>query len=148
MGLPNLDYTALATELLPVPRRQPLFKQVMAAFMKSTSWLYDRFYNYLHGATIDVWDVGTTYNAFDLVYWNFKIYVCLVDGTVGIDPSTALFTVNNDYSVTLDFVIPTNIPVYSPEYWTCAGFGNPAGHPILQQRVWLSFSSASGGSTD
>lgn len=45
---------------------------------------------------------------------------------VGIDPSTALFTVNNDYSVTLDFVIPTTIPLYSPEYWTCAGFGNPA----------------------
>ena len=45
---------------------------------------------------------------------------------VAIDPSTALFTVNNDYSVTLNFVIPTNIPVYSPQYWTCAGFGNPA----------------------
>lgn len=104
MGLFDLDFSKLSTNLLPANKRKPIFQAWFFALLSPLQWLRNAWFDAYDVNEGDaLYDNGTTYSIGDRVaYTDNAVYECQVNGTVGVppDPSnrdTIWWLVSPDY---------------------------------------------------
>ena len=101
--VPQIDYTALATQMLPSAQRLPNFEAMTSALLSQSARCYSIFQEYMNTQpAATVWAVGTDYIGIGTrVWYQFGIYESLLASNLGNVPSTtpAAWILRNQFAV-------------------------------------------------